>query len=367
MARANQAAHSVPLGQSSAHSAAKRPSVLVVIPTLNEAAHIEQVVLSLLAGAAHTDTTVVVVDGGSMDGTPQRVLALAAREPAVHLLHNPKRVQSAAVNQAASQFGQGVDVLIRCDAHAAYPEAFVPRLLDTLTAQGADSVVVPLDSVGKTPIQRAIAWVSNSLLGTGGSAHRAGRISGFVDHGHHAAFRMDTFRRLGGYDQTFTQNEDAEFDCRQRAIGASVYLDANLRVVYYPRTSLMALGRQYYRYGRDRSRTVRRHPRSIRARQLVVPLHLVACLLALGLSRVQPWLLLLPLLYLLVLTAASLFFALRHRSWFGLLTGPAALVMHTAWGAGFVGGLLVLQEVPWHPRSTTPLWAAAPSSNGGST
>jgi hypothetical protein len=37
-----------------------------------------------------------------------------------------------------------------------------------------------------------------------------------------AAFRMDTFRNCGGYDETFTHNEDAEFDCRQTRLGGRV-------------------------------------------------------------------------------------------------------------------------------------------------
>ena len=38
------------------------------------------------------------------------------------------------------------------------------------------------------------------------------RKSGYVDHGHHAAFRAASFKAIGGYDETFSHNEDAEFD-----------------------------------------------------------------------------------------------------------------------------------------------------------
>lgn len=344
--------------------AADELRVLLVIPTLNEVDHIQDVIERLLLQAPRGRTTLVVADGGSTDGTRERVHELSNKYGELALLHNPKRIQSAAVNLAARAYGRDADVLIRCDAHARYPADFVPRLLTTLLREDADSVVVPLDSVGETRFQRAVATLSNSPLGTGGSAHRAGRTSGFVDHGHHAAIRMDTFRRVGGYDESFTHNEDAEFDCRQRAAGARIYLDATVRVGYYPRSTPRALFRQYFRYGAGRSRTVRRHPSSVRLRQLAVPAHVLASAAALVAYPWMPAFLAWPALYLIVLFVASIRFALAERTLPALLTGPAAAVMHTAWGLGFVAGLFTRRETVWDPRSTPPLVDASPSEEG---
>lgn len=334
--------------------------LLVVIPTLNEAPHIERVLRELLAGAAGLpDALVAVVDGGSTDGTTDIVAAVGREDPRVSLLHNPARIQSAAINLAARHFGRDVDVLIRCDAHASYPPDFCRRLVETLGRIGADAVVVPMDSFGDSGLQRAIAWVSNSPIGTGGAAHRGGRRSGFVDHGHHAAFRMDCFRRAGGYDETFTHNEDAELDCRQRALGARVYLDAEIRVGYQPRARLGDLWRQYFRYGAGRSRTVRRHPGSLRLRQLAVPVHLGLSLLALGVSPWFPAALAWPAFYVVVLAGTSVALAIRHWDIAGLWAGPAAAVMHTAWACGFFSGLITRREPRWRAETTTPLWAQA--------
>jgi succinoglycan biosynthesis protein ExoA len=308
---------------------------------------------------------IVVVDGGSSDRTVEIVAAMARRRPEVTLLHNPARIQSAAVNLAVRKFGRDADVLIRCDAHSLYPVGFCRRLLDTMSQVKADAVVVAMDSTGERPLQRAVAWVSNSAIGTGGSAHRAGTRSGFVDHGHHAAFRMDCFRSAGGYDETFTHNEDAELDCRQRALGAKIYLDAGIRVGYRPRPTLTGLWRQYFAYGAGRSRTVRRHPGSMRLRQLAVPVHLVISVLALVTS---PWFwgaLAWPAFYLLVLAGTSVRLAVRHRSVAGLLAGPAAAVMHTAWACGFLTGLLVRHEPRWRAGMVDPLWSDADGEDNG--
>lgn len=336
--------------------------VLVVIPTLNEAGTVARVVADLRRDLPPSAaTTFVVADGGSTDGTADVVRRMQAQRADLHFMPNPQRIQAAAVNAAVRQYGRGVDVLVRCDAHARYPAGFVRGLVETLERTAADSVVVPMDSAGESCLQKAVAWVSDTPLGSGGSAHRGGRRSGFVDHGHHAAFRAEQFRRVGGYDETFTHNEDAELDCRLRAAGAQIYLDADIRVVYRPRASLGGLWRQYFAYGRGRSRTVRRHPGSMRARQLAVPFHLALCLLAVALAAWSPLLLGWPVLYLGLLCATSVALAARHRSPCGLLAGAAAFVMHTAWALGFYWGLCSVRESRWRgeaiaaPQPTHPL------------
>jgi succinoglycan biosynthesis protein ExoA len=332
--------------------------VLVVIPTLNEARTIAGVVQALRADLPpQANVEIVVADGGSTDGTVERVQRMAAADPSLRLLGNPRRVQSAAVNLAVQRHGAEADVLIRCDAHAHYPAGFVRRLLDTLARTQADSVVVAMDSAGTGCFQKAVAWASNTWIGTGGSAHRGGHHSGFVDHGHHAAFRMASFRRAGGYDESFTHNEDAELDCRQRSLGSRVYLDAEIRLGYQPRATPMALARQYFAYGRGRSRTVRRHPHTMRARQLALPLNLAVMTLALALAAWWPALLTWPVAYLAVLALASVSIAARQRSACGLLAGLAAAVMHVSWAAGFLSGLVVVREAVWQPGSASPLGA----------
>jgi succinoglycan biosynthesis protein ExoA len=338
---------------------------LIVVPTLNEAAHIEEVVNGLLAGVPRAaGFNLVISDGGSTDGTVALAERLALENPAVTLLHNPARIQSAGINLAVQRFGQGFDVLIRCDAHALYPQGFCTKLLQTLVRTNADAVVVPLDSVGEGEVQQAVAWVCNSPAGTGGAAHRGGRVSGFVDHGHHAAFRMEMFRRCGGYDETFTHNEDAEFDCRQRALGAKVYLDTDIRVGYRPRASFASLEQQYFNYGLGRSRTARRHPGSLRLRQIALPLHLLVSVFALAASPWTTVLLLWPGAYLALLGVATLRLVIQHRSPVALLTGPAALVMHTAWACGFLSGIVQGHERRWRPEMAAPLRLASSSGDG---
>ncbi|MCX7279684.1 MAG: glycosyltransferase family 2 protein [Burkholderiales bacterium] len=323
-------------------------SILVVIPTLNEVRAIEHVVTALSHDLPqNTQVQFVVADGGSTDGTVELVQRMMTTQPLLRFMPNPKRIQSAAVNLAAKSLGRDADILVRCDAHADYPTGFIRMLVESLDSTGADAVVVPMDSRGQTCFQKAVAWVSDSRVGSGGSAHRGGTRSGYVDHGHHAAFRMASFVRAGGYDETFTHNEDAELDCRQRALGSKLYLDADIRLGYEPRATPGRLARQYFSYGKGRSRTVRRHPGSMRLRQLALPVHLIVLVASLLLSLWSPLFLAWPLLYLTTLGLTSVSIAVKKRSVCGLLAGGAASLMHICWAAGFLSGLAFVRETPW--------------------
>ncbi|WP_294639484.1 glycosyltransferase family 2 protein [uncultured Aquabacterium sp.] len=345
----------------------EKMQVLVVIPTLNEAEHIEATIVALhQAIPDKADILFVVVDGGSTDGTQAIVQQLKdCNFPNLRLLHNPKRLQSAAVNLAVRQFGAPYKVLVRCDAHSVYPPGFIRDLVASLDEHVADAVVVPMDSIGDTPLRKAIAWVSDTPVGSGGSAHRGGRQSGFVDHGHHAAFRMASFCRAGGYDESFSHNEDAELDCRQRALGSRIFLDANIRIGYYARPTLRSLWKQYSAYGSGRSRTVRRHPGSLRARQLAVPVHVALSTGALVAAPWVPWLLAWPLLYLAVLLGTSAALGIKHRNLAAALAAPAAFVMHTAWAIGFFRGMLAFREEAWTEKNAEPLALSGSSVAGG--
>ena len=75
---------------------------VVVVPTLNEAAHIDGLIEGLLADAAlKKGAKVWIVDGGSTDGTREIVNRWSARDSRVELVDNPARTQANACNLAA--------------------------------------------------------------------------------------------------------------------------------------------------------------------------------------------------------------------------------------------------------------------------
>lgn len=310
--------------------------VLAVIPVLNEALHVEACVRSLMTGDDRLrDVRLVVVDGGSKDETRELVTRLSAAFPNLSLIDNPERLQSAAVNLAARACGQGRKVMVRCDAHAIYPPGYIMRVADSLMARGVESVATPMDAVGESCFQKANAFIVDTPLGSGGSAHRGGRVSGFVDHGHHAGFDLAAFLANDGYDPTFSHNEDGEYDRRLRARGGRIFLDADIRLTYLPRASAVGLARQYFNYGKGRARNLMKHGDMPRLRQMIPPATLVACVAGVLLAPVWQWALMAPVGYVGLLAIASVYVALKMKSWCGLLAGAASAIMHMSWSAGF--------------------------------
>ncbi|MEM7717664.1 MAG: glycosyltransferase family 2 protein [Pseudomonadota bacterium] len=307
---------------------------LYVVPCLNEARHLSSLLTWLLCVQERLGGRIVVVDGGSTDGSQSIAGTRAARHDCLHLIRNPDRVQSAGINRAVDAYGETATHLIRIDAHAAYPDDYCDVLLAEAEKVGASSVVVSMNAVGKGWVQRSIAAAQNAPVGNGGSKHRLQAVGEFVDHGHHALMRLDAFRAVGGYDASFSHNEDAELDHRLRRAGYRIWLTGLTEVTYFPRETAQALWRQYFNFGVGRSKNVMKHRARPNARQVKV-------------------ILVLPLVALAALYPASPFFAFPavvwmsycltmalERAWAArdaslMLIAPLAMTMHVAWSIGF--------------------------------
>lgn len=313
---------------------------IIVVPTLNEARHIGALLEALLVEAEALDARIIVADGGSTDGTTDIVAKRALNAPRIALIHNPRRIQSAAINLAAEAFGNGIDYLIRIDAHGAYPPDYCRVLVAEAEQRQVASIVVPMITVGVAPFQRAVATAQNSAIGTGGSAHRTGKASGPVDHGHHALMRIDAFRGVGGYDPSFRFNEDAELDHRLAQAGHTIWLTERTAMTYYPRSTAAGLFRQYFGYGGGRARNILKHRMWPRLRQLA-PLAILPVVLLAALSFWH-WGFLVPLaLWGAGCIALGVYAARKHYPQYGMpmvlspLVGVAAMIMHFAWSSGF--------------------------------
>ncbi|RAK50700.1 glycosyltransferase family 2 protein [Phenylobacterium deserti] len=313
-------------------AAAKR--ALVVIPALNEAPIIEKVIARILDDDHLVDPLVLVADGGSTDGTREIVRDIAIHDRRVRLVDNPGRLQSAGMNQAVRALAGDRPWVVRVDAHADYPRNYVSTLVSEALRTGAASVVVSMDTVGEDWFQRAVAAAQNSVLGTGGSAHRLASEGQWVDHGHHALFRRESYEAIGGYDESFSHNEDAELDLRLAKQGGRIWLTDKLRIGYHPRNTPGALARQYFNYGKGRARTVLKHHTALKIRQ-AVPLAIAPAVASLLLAPFF-WAFAIPaLLWACAAIGFGLVLGVRQRDSAAAFAGPAAMIMHLAWSAGF--------------------------------
>jgi succinoglycan biosynthesis protein ExoL len=309
-------------------------SSLIIIPCLNEAKHIEPLIEKLDPALDDLNARIVVADGGSTDGTREIVARISETDHRVILLDNPRRLQSAAINLAVSTFGRDYEYFIRIDAHGDYPDDYCQRLVEEAQETEADSVVVAMETVGFGIFQKATAFAQNSKLGNGGSKHREGAEGHWTDHGHHALMRVNAFETVGGYDETFSHNEDAELDYRLKKAGFGIWMTDKTRMIYYPRSSVKTLFRQYLGYGRGRAKNILKHGNMPKLRQMlplaVVPVFIGAFLAVLN------WIAVIPFsLWAIACVGYGFWMAVGQRNPYGPLAALSAMVMHFAWSAGF--------------------------------
>ncbi len=250
------------------------PLVSVCIPALDEEESLSAALDSVLSQTWRT-LEVLVVDGGSTDATRAIVEDYMSFDPRVRLVENPRRIQSAAMNEALASARS--EWLVRVDAHSTVPPTYVEGVMAHLLTGRWGGVGGRKDGVALSEPGRAIAAALGSPVGVGNSTYHHGTTTEVVDHIPFGAYPVELARSLGGWDESITCNEDFEFDYRLRQAGHQLLFDPSLVIWWRTRETLADFSRQYRRYGSGKAAVIRRHPESMALRHLV-PAGLVAVL-----------------------------------------------------------------------------------------
>lgn len=332
--------------------------VSILIPCLNEEAHIERVVRQAL-GQSHPKelVEVLVADGGSSDATRAILARLRRLDERLLLMSNPARIQAAALN-AMIRRSTG-EVLVRMDAHADYPSDYVERCLRALGSSGAAVVGGAQRISARSAFQQAIGDAMTSPLGMGAAAYRDPSRRGWVDTVYLGAFRRAVFEQAGLYDASAATNEDAELNQRILATGGRIWLCSDIVVHYRPRESWRALLRQYLWYGFGRARTLLKHRRLPTPRPLAPFFALLVFAVLFAVHR--PALVPLVLTYVTLTTVEAFRVAGRGGAAHALRTWALFPLIHAAHGAGFAAGLVRFGFAPnFSPDEFLPRRKAAP-------
>lgn len=262
------------------------PSVTVAIPTYNEAKNIAGVLEHFLSTQYPNLVEIFVADGGSTDGTQEIVQQFCQRESRVHLLHNPAKIQSAALNLILHHCTG--EIFLRVDAHSEYALDYIERCVEILLTSNALNVGGATRFVARTAFQAGVSLAASSPLGNGGARHRDPNYNGYTDTVFPGCFWKRSLLQVGGYDCKSLVNEDAELNIRLAkhadellragkqeskdlypeipTLWKAVYVSSQIKVWYYPRQTWRSLCTQYFKYGRGRFLTSVRHPQRSRLR-----------------------------------------------------------------------------------------------------
>lgn len=318
------------------------PFVSVVIPMRNEGEHIRPCLEAVLAQDYPAERTeIFVVDGRSDDNSREVVERYTRRHPHLQLLDNPRQNTPAALNVGIRQ-ARGKYV-VRIDAHTRVAADYVRQCVALLEASGAANVGGQMRPVGQTYMGQAAALSTTSRFGVGDAKFHYSEQEQYVDTVYMGAFRREIFDRVGLFDEELVRNQDYELNVRIRKAGGKILLSPKIVSYYTPRSSLPALWRQYFQYGFWKVRTLQKHPGSLRWRQAIPPLFVLAffgsLLLGIFWTPARPLFLFVAGCYLLANLIASIIAASRG-GWRYLPALPAIFAaIHFAWGLGFLYGL----------------------------
>jgi glycosyltransferase involved in cell wall biosynthesis len=325
------------------------PLVTVIMPIRNEAEFIQHSLGAVLAQDYPAGRLeILVVDGMSSDGTRGIVPGMLADHPSVRLLDNNRYIAAAALNIGIAE-AKG-EVIVRVDGHTIIEPDYVRRCVEVLTETGADCVGGLMQATGQTPFGDAVALATSTPFGIGDSSFHYAAEPQETDTVYLGAWPLKLLRSSGSFQEDVGCNEDDEFNYRLRAAGGRIWLDPSIRSTYYPRSTLRALWRQYFRYGYWKVRVFQKVPGSAQLRHWVPPLFALAVigglLVALLLPFLRPLYLSGLVLYVLVNMIVSIRIAAR-AGWRHLFRLPLAFAsIHLAYGLGFWAGMLQFGP-PW--------------------
>ena len=316
------------------------PTVSILIPMFNEERYIEICLDSVLANDYPQELMeIIVIDGMSTDRSREIVNAYSSKHPFVHLIDNPKRIQSAGLNLGIN--AANGKVILCMNAHTMYAVDYVKQCVEALETTGADNVSGVQNAVGTSYVSGAIAVAITTPFGIGDARFRYSNKQQWVDTVFPGAWYKNTLERIGGFNEEWVINEDYELNYRLRKAGGKILLCPRIQCQYYVRSTIPSFVRQYFRYGYWKVRTLVAHPASLRWRHIIAPIFAAVLLLS-ALAIFVSWRIgiVIPIIYSVACIIASLR-AAGNTSWKYLPLLPLVFsILHLSWGIGFWLGII---------------------------
>jgi glycosyltransferase involved in cell wall biosynthesis len=237
--------------------------VTIIIPVRNESRDIGRLLDEIDRQASPPGgREVIVVDGGSTDGTKELVSVRASSRPYLEVVDNPRLFSSSGRNLGL-RMARGTYVLF-LDGHCSIPRNdYLVRMVEIFESTGATCLCRPqtLNRFAEEGWSRVIATARHSWLGHNLASDIYSDEAGFTNpRSAGAAYVRSQIAGLRGFDESFDACEDVEFNHRVARAGFPAYRHPDLRIDYRPRSSLKALFSQMVRYGRGRARLAALHP-----------------------------------------------------------------------------------------------------------
>jgi glycosyltransferase involved in cell wall biosynthesis len=225
-----------------------------LIATVKDAAPFVPEFLTSVEAQTRAPDEVVIVDGGSTDGTLELLRAHAERCPSFRVIEAPGANIAAGRNKAI-EAARG-DVILATDAGVELPPDWIERLSRPLLGSSELDVVGGFfASAPRTTFEFALG---NTTLPLADEVQPAT----FNPSSRSVAFRRSAWEAAGRYPEWLDYGEDLWFDFELRRRGQRIGFEPAACVAFRPRVSLGGFFRQYFRYARGDGKArimLRRH------------------------------------------------------------------------------------------------------------
>jgi glycosyltransferase involved in cell wall biosynthesis len=215
--------------------------VSLIATVLNADAHIGDFLASIAAQERAPDE-IIVVDGGSTDGT---IGWLRAAGDAITLLEEPGANIARGRNLAIAAASH--DAIAVADADCAYAPGWLDTLLAPLEA-GADVAMGWTEPVIGSLLDACVAALGFPLAATEVDE------ASFMPSARSVAFRREAIDAVGGYPEWLAIGEDMWVNHRWRERGFAMWMAPEAVALWHPRGSLREIWTQYVRYARGDGR-----------------------------------------------------------------------------------------------------------------
>ena len=308
-------------------------SVSVILPVLNEEKYLAATLAAITGQDFKGDFEIILALGPSKDQTNAIAAQLSQKDSRIKLIQNPSGKTASALNAAIAAAIH--PIIVRVDGHALLPKDYIRIAVKTLFETGAVNVGGIMAAQGETLFEKSVALAMRSPVGVGGSRFHTGGQAGPTDTVYLGVFLKSAIDAIGGFDPAFIRAQDWELNFRLRKNGGVVYFQPDLHVTYRPRSSVRALAKQYFEYGRWRREVMRTHPGTINLRYLAPPVTLAVSTVGFFVGMFFSSIFLIaPIGYLVGVVVSGVIVGKSFAT--KLMLPIVLLTMHMSWGLGFL-------------------------------
>ena len=343
----------------------ENPTISIIIPCFNEEKFIEGVIQNILEqNFPMGEMEVLFLDGRSTDNTAkiiQKHIDAPTEDDqeklSIQLIDNPYRFVPQGMNLGI-QNAKG-NLIIRLDAHAAYPKNYIRDLYTWQKKLDADNVggIWRIKPRSHTLKARAIAKTLAHPMAVGNALYRLGVKQPMeVDTVPFGCFPKSTFEKYGNYNTRLHRNQDIELNKRIIRGGGKIFLIPEVECTYFARDTFRSLWKNNFDNGKWVILTawITRTLKALSIRHFV-PLgffiYLIFCLLLLIKILISGWISWMGILFcplilyfsLIVFFSFQMSFKEKNIGMFPYFV-LSFLTLHISYGAGSIDGFFSIKK-----------------------